>query len=52
MGPFVWTFMLVYGFLKLVAMLLGFLVQAIVYLFRGLYLALYFCYKIVKEMMA
>lgn len=52
MNPFLSTFVLVFGLLKLIAMLIGWAVQAIFYLLKGLFILLYIGFMTIREMIA
>lgn len=50
MNPFLSTFILVWELLKLIAMLIGWLFQAVFYLLRGLFILLYIGFMTIREM--
>ena len=52
MNPFLSTFILVWEFLKLIAMLIGWAVQAILYMLKGLFILLYIGFMTIREMIA
>lgn len=52
MNPFLSTFVLVFGLLKLIAMLIGWALQAIFYLLKGLFILLYIGFMTIMEMIA